>query len=373
MYFVDDAQVRGHSAGVLTDASGVDGGRFLTIPEWTHRWLSTAPSLGVLTGHHDLGYDASVTAAKDELVNAIATLRVATSQPVVIVSLGVGADVVAEAIRQLATEKPWDLVNVTLDSFGGSEFNDGGFRARFVGLPKFMVPGIGMTLGGPPETTPLPVTVNQFAIQYDGFADFPEYPLNLLADVNAALGYAFYHGKYGEVDLQDPHIVYTYSADGKIVNALIPTRIVPVLQVLVNAHLINQPLAEALDPFVRSLIEPAYDRQEVYPDHPVGFKLLPTPQKFVADVQHGLEGALETGERLGQLVVSTLAGAGSVHLPLPAGPGTVPGSVRKSLGTFGPRNKTSGKSPVTSLGGGPKGASHSGNGVGHAKPHGKTG
>jgi len=39
-------------------------------------------------------------------------------------------------------------------------------------------------------------TTNVYTLEYDGFADFPRYPLNLLSDVNAFLGISELHGTY---------------------------------------------------------------------------------------------------------------------------------------------------------------------------------
>ena len=39
-------------------------------------------------------------------------------------------------------------------------------------------------------------TTNVYTLEYDGFADFPRYPLNFLSDVNAFLGIAELHGTY---------------------------------------------------------------------------------------------------------------------------------------------------------------------------------
>jgi hypothetical protein len=39
-------------------------------------------------------------------------------------------------------------------------------------------------------------TTNVYTLEYDGFADFPRYPLNFLSDLNAFLGIADLHGTY---------------------------------------------------------------------------------------------------------------------------------------------------------------------------------
>jgi PE-PPE domain len=35
--------------------------------------------------------------------------------------------------------------------------------------------------------------------EYDGVADFPQYPLNLLSDLNAELGFRYVHGTYPDL------------------------------------------------------------------------------------------------------------------------------------------------------------------------------
>ena len=37
---------------------------------------------------------------------------------------------------------------------------------------------------------------NIYSLEYDGFTDFPRYPLNFLSDLNAVLGIAEIHGTY---------------------------------------------------------------------------------------------------------------------------------------------------------------------------------
>ncbi len=39
-------------------------------------------------------------------------------------------------------------------------------------------------------------TTSIYSLEYDGFADFPRYPLNFLSDLNAFLGIAELHGTY---------------------------------------------------------------------------------------------------------------------------------------------------------------------------------
>ena len=61
--------------------------------------------------------------------------------------------------------------------------------ARFPGL---YVPILDLSFDGPAPTDTRFDTV-VVTRQYDGFADFPLYPLNAIADVNAVLGFLYVH------------------------------------------------------------------------------------------------------------------------------------------------------------------------------------
>ena len=61
---------------------------------------------------------------------------------------------------------------------------NGGFGARFPGLH---IPVLEWSYDGA-ELTDTPFDTAVINRQYDGFADFPLYPLNLVADFNAILG-----------------------------------------------------------------------------------------------------------------------------------------------------------------------------------------
>src|ERR1700753_2846216 len=59
---------------------------------------------------------------------------------------------------------------------------------------------------------------NIYTLEYDGFADFPRYPLNFLSDLNAFLGIALLHGTY--LNGADPDLMSGPSAE-QIANAIL--------------------------------------------------------------------------------------------------------------------------------------------------------
>jgi hypothetical protein len=133
---------------------------------------------------------------------------------------------------------------------------NGGVLQRFVGayLPILDIAFNGATPTNSPQPTPL--TTADFVSQYDGWADFPNNPLNLLADLNALMGMAFLHHECrcfeGAPELQGYYQDTTYY--------MLPTGLVPLLVPLSRIPLVGLPLAVALDAPMRVLVETGYDR-----------------------------------------------------------------------------------------------------------------
>jgi PE-PPE domain len=90
---------------------------------------------------------------------------------------------------------------------------NGGLFERFNGfetlsgqtnVDQLNLASLGIAFSGATPTDDFTTTV--YTLEYDGFADFPRYPLNFLSDVNAFLGIADLHGTYldGGVDGSGP-------------------------------------------------------------------------------------------------------------------------------------------------------------------------
>jgi hypothetical protein len=79
---------------------------------------------------------------------------------------------------------------------------NGGIMARFPGFPNgqpLQTPSLGFTFyGATPSNTIYPTNI--FTLEYDGYADFPQYPINLISDLNAFAGVAFVHGTYPDLN-----------------------------------------------------------------------------------------------------------------------------------------------------------------------------
>ncbi|MCV7150062.1 PE-PPE domain-containing protein [Mycolicibacterium pyrenivorans] len=157
---------------------------------------------------------------------------------------------------------------------------NGGVLMRGEGWPTIPIMGISFTGASPTDSAQLPdgryvnPTVD-VARQYDGLGgDFPVRPLNLIALVNALLGYALLHSPTVDVPFEQARY---QGREGDTTYYLIETDIVPLLQPL--ALFVPKPILKALDAPLRVLIEDAYER-EIGPGTPTPFSWWPTHDLF---------------------------------------------------------------------------------------------
>lgn len=167
------------------------------------------------------------------------------------------------------------------------------------------LPVFGVTFGGGTSPRNKTTKVLQVTKQYDGVGDSPAYVFNVVADVNAVLGFYYLHpGYYKDVDpstVPADDRTITTSADGTITDVLIKAPVgglpltMPLLQLGVPRELVN-----ALDPFLRAVIETGYNRPtgNDYPTAPVPFQLVPPPAKWLPDVQSVAAGPFKARRRL---------------------------------------------------------------------------
>lgn len=141
---------------------------------------------------------------------------------------------------------------------------NGGLLTRADILPGSdpTIPSLGITFGGATPVTDYPTAI--YTAEYDGFADFPRYPLNLLADLNALLGIVFVHGKYPILtDLSSAVEVPTSAGyDGATTYYMIPTENLPLLDPLRSIPVAGPVIADLLQPSLRVLVNLGYGDPE---------------------------------------------------------------------------------------------------------------
>jgi hypothetical protein len=224
--------------------------------------LPTAQGAYIFTGTKDLTYDISlargVTSLETQIAQSFAPGSVATSLGVF--GYSQGAQVASLAMPQLATQYSPSQLSFTL--IGDPLAPNGGFFSRFPGLN---LPSAGVTFGGGTPSDLFPTTI--YTREYDGFADFPQYPINVLSDANALLGIMYVHGGYLTLT---PSQVATgvllpgsagapFNTPGSMTNYyMIPTANLPLLDPVRSIPVIGNPIADLLQPDLTYLVNWGY-------------------------------------------------------------------------------------------------------------------
>lgn len=176
---------------------------------------------------------------------------------------------------------------------------NGGILERFNGLH---IPILDISFNGSTPTDGDPTV--DISRQYDGWSDFPTYPLNLLATVNALAGIYYLHGNTQDLGSTDVSSIdktnsMYYQQHGTTTYYLIPTDQLPILMPFNG--IVPDPVLKALDPPLRALVELGYDRSDYGK---------PTPAR-AAPIVNPTTVAQAVGNATGQGVQAALADAGA--------------------------------------------------------------
>lgn len=217
----------------------------------------TPEGLYPITGIKDLTLNISVDRGLTTLNNTIMGQLGAGAGKVTVFGYSQGAILAALElpILQAAGVNP-DAVSFVL--VGNEMTPNGGMLARFPGLN---IPSLGLPFyGGMNANTGYTVINN--TLEYDGFADFPQYPIDFLADLNAVTGIVFVHGTYLSVPQAqlDQAITLPTSPgyNGGTTYRMIPTPNLPLLEPVRAIPYLGNPIAELLQPDLRYLINWGY-------------------------------------------------------------------------------------------------------------------
>jgi hypothetical protein len=129
------------------------------------------------------------------------------------------------------------------------------------------IPSLGITFSGAaPADTGYETDI--YTQEYDGFADFPKYPMNVVSDLNAIIGFDFVHPNYvkghaatgDEVTHQQIHdaikLPTSDGYDGGTTYHMIPTEQLPLAQAI--EQIAGKPVADLLEPDLRVIANLGY-------------------------------------------------------------------------------------------------------------------
>jgi hypothetical protein len=257
-------------------------------PGYTPEFLVTPEKLYPFSGLRSLTFDVSVARGVNDL-NAAIMAQHAAGHSTVVFGNSQSAVIATLEERHLmtlpATQRPsTDELSFVL--IGNPDRPDGGLGARLAGIS---IPFLGLTASGATPTNAYPTI--DYAAQYDGFADFPQYPIDIFADANAIAGILFIHPAYTALtpaQIASGVVQPVSPADTQTTYILIPSQNLPLLDPLRALPFVGNPLADLVQPDLKVLVELGYDRT-AYQDLPTPFGLFPNidPATVAAELQQG--------------------------------------------------------------------------------------
>ena len=230
-----------------------------------------------LSGLFDLTYEQSTQAGVADLEAAMAKYG---NDHLVIYGYSQGATIATREKRSLAEQYPGTTgPDIDFVLSGDPNLPNGGLLARFPGL---YIPILDLSFDGP-EPTNTSFHTDVITRQYDGVADFPLYPLNVISLLNAVLGLAYVHLYPFDVSLADPSTPLP-DTHGDTSYYFFETPDLPLFGPLRTLG-VPEPLIDVFEPFFRVLVELGYDRT-IPPWEPTPARLIPTfdPVTLVADL-----------------------------------------------------------------------------------------
>jgi PE-PPE domain/PE family len=146
--------------------------------------------------------------------------------------------------------------NLNFSLIGDPMNPNGGLLERFAPLS---IPSIGLTFYGATPDNSFHTTIT--TLEYDGFADFPQYPLNLVSDVNAFAGILYVHGTYPTLTAaQLGTAIHLTNTVGPVTTDyyMIPTQNLPILNPIRSIPLIGAPFADLIQPDLKVIVDLGY-------------------------------------------------------------------------------------------------------------------
>jgi PE-PPE domain len=265
-----------------------------TYPGALANGLATPEGLYPLTGVNSLPLDTSVSEGVTILNNSIQANLAAgdvstvfgNSQSAVISSLEM------EALDPSGTPSTLPVNFVLI----GDEMNpNGGILERFAGLD---LASLGIPFYGATPADDFPTYM--YTAEYEGFADFPRYPIDFLSDLNAFFGLVYV--QYPDTPAQvATAIQLPTSGATETTYYMIPTTDLPLLDLVRDIPLIGNPIADLLQPDLTYLVnlgygDPLYGWSTSAANVPTEFGLFPSlsdiemmPGLLVSGAEEGIE------------------------------------------------------------------------------------
>ena len=241
-------------------------GQRFTVAMTNAQALFTPEGFYPFTGTKDLTLAVSVARGVQILDDAIkSTLAAHPGDSVLVFGQSQSAVISSIEMQNLANPTlnptPPSATQLGFTLVGDPMNPNGGLLSRFAGLT---LPSLGVNFyGATPSDTIYPTNI--YSLQYDGYADFPRYPINFLSDLNAFIGIQTVHGTYlnfdpGHLPAGDTLVPLTTSTNyhGATNYYMITNDQLPILEPVKAIPVLGTPLYDLLKPDMTMLVNLGY-------------------------------------------------------------------------------------------------------------------
>ncbi|WP_407684917.1 PE-PPE domain-containing protein [Mycobacterium sp. HUMS_1102779] len=257
-----------------------------TLPSgFVNQAVSTAEGLYPFTGVKDLTLNISLARDVTELNNAITGVTgfAPGNGSAISVLTYSQSSIAASMAMPILHNLGYTSSQINFTLLGDPSAPNGGLFARFPGLS---LPSLGVTFGNSTPSDMFNTTI--YSLEYDGFADFPQYPIDIFSDLNALAGIVFIHGTYPTLSASQiasgfllPGSAQLGTPGGSALTnyVMIPTQNLPLLDPLRAIPVIGNPLADLVQPDLRYLVNWGYGNPEY--GYSTGLANVQTPFGFL--------------------------------------------------------------------------------------------
>lgn len=127
--------------------------------------------------------------------------------------------------------------------------------------------GILRFVPGAPQPVETPYDTVYVTREYDGWADFPDRPWNVVSTANAIMGIVYVHGEYPEANLELSEVpeenvtTTTNSQGGTTTSYLVSTEKLPLVQPLRDIG-VPEPVVAAIEKPLKQVVDAGYERND---------------------------------------------------------------------------------------------------------------
>ncbi|MGO9223289.1 PE family protein [Mycobacterium sp.] len=206
------------------------------------------------SGIKDLPQDISIARGVTILNNAIQP-QLSAGNTVNVLGYSQGANIAALEMQLLDPSGTPSSLPINFVLLGNSMNPNGGWDARFPGLS---LPTLGFSTLGPSPSNDFVTKV--YTLEYDGWADFPQYPIDIFSDLNAVAGMVTVHTGYESLTPTQIGSAVTLPTQGPTMTTyyMIPNPDLPLLDPVRLIPYVGNPIADLVQPVLTPLVNWGY-------------------------------------------------------------------------------------------------------------------